>query len=322
MLAAGAAPLAVVVVPPEAPVAEWSQAFGLVDLDVGIEPPAGPAVWVERSTDGWRVRVRDSMGAVRSMPVDRPATQGDRERVAFLASSLLQPVVAVPLPPLPKRPARRPAKVEAAVETEPVVQVPPAPLAPALAWRRVRSPWLPSGRQWAPPLSNAPRAFGAVGVEATFRGGTRPLVGPALWGGLPLAEHLDVIGGIHLGLPAALTPPEAQRNVQGVRLWAAGHVTWQRWSAGPGVGMSWRRFSEEGRTVLATWIPDLHLAGMVRLPMRNLSLRVRAQLGWDLVPVDLVVGEGAPERRPPLHGALGVTVGTRRRPAVSATVRR
>lgn len=318
---AAAAPL--VALPPGESEERWRRALALVDLSVGA--PAESSVWIEAAAGRWTVRVRDAAGDERSMTVDRPATQREREQVAFLASSLLEPVVDVPLPPAPTpvEPRRRRARPrpESAPLPEPVTPEPVRPLPPPTAWRPPAEPWVPGGRSWGAIVRQRPVAWGAAGLEITGRAGGRPMVGASVSGGLPVVGPWHAVGGVFAGAPSLLQPVDEARTVQMVRGWASVMGAAGRISAGPAVGVSWRRFAEPEGPVLAAWLPDLGLDGMLTVPVGPAAVRVRAHIGWDLVPVDLIVGDASPQRQAPLGWGLGVTFGTRRTALASDTLR-
>lgn len=137
-VAAHAAPL---VLPAEAPAGEWAHALALAGLE--------PATTVTETcasilvSDGvWRLEVRHG-GATRSVPIDPPRTEAERERVAVLAASLLRSISGAGLPSLPSlpppppprpaqrpRPAPAPSAVAAAPPPAPPAEPTPAP-APA-----------------------------------------------------------------------------------------------------------------------------------------------------------------------------------------------
>lgn len=130
--------------------ADWQKPLALAGLAVGSP---GSGAWVELvASDGkWIVRVRDATGAMHEAPVAPPDTAQEREDVALLAASLLEPMGFVPMvtgpapdPPEPGPPHRVPTPLP----TEP---------APPSSGVAVRTP-TPLPTEPAPPVTEVPPA--------------------------------------------------------------------------------------------------------------------------------------------------------------------
>lgn len=322
LAAALGAPLAPVSLPSGEPRSDWARALSLVELEVG-EAHDGAAVWL-RPGVRWTIRVRDDAGQIRELDVATPRTQEDRERVAFLAASLLQPMVEVPLPALAPEPAlrrRRPARPTR--DGLVVAPVPLAPLPPPTVWRPgVARPWVPAGRTWGSEPRSPGAWWGALGLAVSVRAGVRPAGGLAAWIGWRGPEPWEAVGGVTVGLPARLAPVAEARTMQSVRGWLAGRITRGAWSVDAGPGVSWRRFTEGGTPVAQPWIVDGHVGLGRWIDVGPLTVRIRAELTVDVVPVDLVVVDGSRRRLSPLGGGLGVTAGIRQTAARAGRMRR
>lgn len=248
LLAAAQAAAAVPVrLPAQERVADWQEALTIAGLAVGV-PGEGPWVEVTVGATSWTVRVRDLDGVVHVTPVAPPRTEQDREDLAMLAASLLQPVaipapvkVAVKVVPPPPRPAPR-------VTTPPVSVPEPVPVPVPV-------------EVVAPAPEPVPATFQArVGVAAELRPWSAPT-------GLVWAE-LQRVGESPLrpALGASLAAPADLPQITGdVRYWS-GEVWVGAWYAAPeplrfdfGVtfGVAARSFSKDGEPVGVAWIPVL-----------------------------------------------------------------
>ncbi len=235
--------------PAQERVADWQEALTIAGLAVGV-PGEGPWVDVTGGATSWTVRVRDLDGIVHVTPVAPPKTEQDREDLAMLAASLLQPIAVPPpvkvavTPPPPVRPRVTPPPA-------PVVVVPPPPPEP------VPVPVV------VPPPEPEP-------VHPTFQ----PRVGVALevrpWStptGLVWAE-LQRVGESPLrpALGVSIAAPADLPQIEGdVRYWS-GEVWVGAWYAAPEplrfdfgvtVGVAGRSFSKDGEPVGVALIPVL-----------------------------------------------------------------
>ncbi len=118
--ASGATP---VLLPPGEVIGVWQEPLAAADLrSVAQLPTHGASVRIVGGST-WTVEVHDARGAVRVVSARQPITQGDREDIAWLVSSLLQPTgtvtgwaprAAYPRAPQPTPPPPSPSRPPAA----------------------------------------------------------------------------------------------------------------------------------------------------------------------------------------------------------------
>ncbi|MDP2306548.1 MAG: hypothetical protein Q8P18_11045 [Pseudomonadota bacterium] len=249
LLAAHAAAAVPVRLPAQERVADWQEALTIAGLAVGV-PGEGPWVDVSAGPTAWTVRVRDLDGVVHVTPVAPPLSEQDREDVAMLAASLLQPV-AVPSP------VKAPVKVMAPVRTPPPVVPPPVPV--------------PEPEPVPPAPVPVPEPAPAP-VVAPARATFQPRVGLAVelrpWStptGIVWAELQRVADTpLRPSLGGSLAAPADLPQIAGdVRYWS-GEVWVGAWYAAPSpirfdfgatLGVAGRSFSKDGEPVGLAWIP-------------------------------------------------------------------
>ncbi len=184
----------------------WEEPLMLAGLDVG-EPGAGAGALLTPGTDQWTLMVRDRAGVLHEVRVAAPTSAAQREEIAFLAASLLEPVVqpvlapVVAPPPLPPRPRPKPVPKPKPVPPPPPVPVPVAPAPPV-----------------APEPEPTPRVRLAAGPVIRFS----PVHAPAL--GLSLATEIEVGSHLHAGPVARLGTSSTLRGQREPRVVSAGDL--------------------------------------------------------------------------------------------------
>ncbi len=242
----------------EAP-SDWAEALALAGLGVGT-PGEGPWVEIVAGPSQWVVRVRDRAGAVHESTVPPPRTAQEREDLALLAASLLQPM-AVQAPPKPPPPAPPPPKPKPVVVEAPAPP-PPEPPPPEPQPEPVPEPVAP------PPPAPALALSGRLGLAGEARPYTN-LTGLA-WAELQLVGH-----PFRPALGVAVTPPTGLPKVQAdVDFW--GGEAWLgawyaaeapvRFDFGLAVGVAARAFVQEGASKGVAWVPVV--ATRVEAPVR------------------------------------------------------
>ena len=176
---------------------DWREPLMLAELELG-EPGEGPWVMLASAESGpWWLVVRRADGSVERVSVQEPRTATDREDLAFLAASLLQPVapVRVAPPPAPEvvvsppvsPPPRRPAAPPPPPPPPPVSEPAPAP-APA-----------PPDAQVSVELIPATQFDGSVGLVPGLGAGVELLLGEKWvlggWVQRPRTADLMLVGG-------------------------------------------------------------------------------------------------------------------------------
>lgn len=214
--------LALAAVPVRLPAGEqvegWVRPLALAGLAVGSP---GSGAWVELLDEGsrWRIRAHARDGVVREATLPEPRDDAGREDVAWLALSLLEPVVStaprLPTPSLPPPPAApppspvRPTRVAASPEPVPdpipaAPAPPPAPLVPEpeepLPEPAVAAP-VPPPTPTLPAPATGPALYGALGTGVGWRPGHSPTSSTWLSGELGLSRDVRV------GLLAAFDAP-------------------------------------------------------------------------------------------------------------------
>ncbi len=251
LLAAAQAASAVPVrLPPQERAADWQEALAIAGLAVGV-PGEGPWVELVPGTGTWTVRVRDLAGVVHDARVQPPVTEQDREDLAMLAASLLQPVVApkpvkvVTPPPPPPKPKPKPVVVEPA----PVVSSPPEPVPPPPAPEPEPVP-----EPAPPPPSFQPR----VGAAAEVRPWSNP--NGVFWAEVQLVGQPPIRPAVGLSLTTLADLPQISDDV---RYWS-GELWAGAWYAAPAplrfdfgvtAGVAMRSFLKDGAPIGLAWIP-------------------------------------------------------------------
>jgi hypothetical protein len=311
--------LAVAAVPIALPAGEdagdWGDAFMMTGLEAG-QPGAGEGAWLVPVPDGWLLKVRDRSGAIRSATVGTPSGAADREEIAWLAISLLQPVAQPVLPVEDPRLASADPPAVVAVAPKPVAARPvrPAP--------KPEEPAPPAPAPDPEPVAPVPAPVVAPAPEPMV---IRLAVGPALQlhpdieaslGGqahmslrLPGGVWSGISGEVWTGAPLSGALPG---EVGGGAARVAGGMSWdgplaQKVGA-PRVGLSlglaprvWREAEESvtraliptaGLVVDATWTAwgDLGVTATAMLQADLRAIRVRAEDANErLSPVGLVL---------------------------------
>jgi len=128
LLASSAMAATPVRLPPGESGADWRPAFKMADLEAaGVD--AESAVLIEDRGSTWVLWARDDSGIVREVEVSTPTSSTDREDVAWLIVSLLNPspTIDLGLPPrMEERPKDLPPRIPV-VAPEPVTEPAPAP---------------------------------------------------------------------------------------------------------------------------------------------------------------------------------------------------
>lgn len=193
------------VLPPGEPVEPWRAPLDLAGLAVA---PEGP-IWVTRVDSRWHLYARGPDGAVRDAWLAVPSTASDREAAAFLARSLLVPLVIGPPPPPPVKVRRVPPKPQ---------KLPPSPVPTPVEATPVPPPeepvQLPDDEPRAAPVAAAPPTdppfgFGG-GAGAVFQPGTLPA--PAARLAFEAGRDLRLAMHVGFAFPAASTTLEARRT--------------------------------------------------------------------------------------------------------------
>jgi hypothetical protein len=240
--------------PAQERVADWQEALTIAGLSPGTP---GDGAWVDVTVGAtvWTLRVRDLAGVLHDATVAPPRTEQEREDVALLAASLLQPV-AVPVrvaaaPPPPVKPTPRPppppapawppaAEVPVVVAApEPVVVAPPpAPPAPEAA---------------------APPAFeGRVGLAGEVRPWSVPTA--LVWGEVQLVGSSPIrpaIGGsltAPAGIPLITDDVHYWSGEVWVGAWYAADAP-VRFDLGVTLGAAARTFLKDDLAMGVAWIP-------------------------------------------------------------------
>jgi len=294
---------------------EWAEPLALAGLGLGA-PGEGP--WVELVAGGaqWTLRVRDRAGTLHEAVVPAPRTPQQREDLAFLAASLLEPMAARPAPK-PPPPVEKPRPKVVVEPPPPPVVVPvvePPPPAPVV----VAAPP-------PPPPPPPPAPSGRFGLAAELRPYTSPTV--LAW------TELQVVGPSPLrpAFGAAFTLPAGLPAVgDDVRFWAAeGWVgAWYaadspvRFDFGFSAGVAARVFYQGEAVKGIAWVPVV--TTRVEAPVRVspwLLLEPGVHLVVDTVEVDVARRDGATDLDPVRFGdwsarvSLGFRPGAKKPPA-------
>lgn len=280
-LAAAQAASVPIRLPAQERVADWQEALSIAGLAVGV-PGEGPWVDVVAGSTTWTVRVRDLAGVIHNAPVKPPTTELEREDLAMLAVSLLQPValpkpvkVAVPPPPVRTAPRVVPPPVPEPLPPEPDPTPEPPPVV-------------------APPVEPEP-------VRATFQGRlgiageVRPWSAPTglLWGEVQWVgpSPLRPSFGASVTLPADL--PQITDDVAywssevWVGAWYAASVPF-RFDFGIAGGVAARSFLKNDEPVGLAWIPVLSTRAEVPIVVTGwLTIEPGVHLQLDAREIDL-----------------------------------
>lgn len=289
----------------------WAQAFAVAGLTPGV-PGAGPWVDIVVGPNGWIVRVRDRVGEERQAAVPAPTDAQDREDIALLIVSLLQPMSFTvpkpvePPPPTPRpRPVRTPEPVPEPAPPEPAPEPPPPEPVPEPVV--VAPPVAP------PPPPPAPYVFGQISAAAELRPWS---VGTAhLSGELSLVVDSPLRPAIGLGatLPSRMVTIQSDVTWWGAEVW--GGVRYSatsplRFDFGLAAGAVWRSYTQEGSFVATRWVPMA--ISSLEVPVRvapGVSVVPGAQLQTDLGEIDIQSVREGPVRFG--DWALRVSVGLR-----------
>jgi hypothetical protein len=284
----------------------WEQPLALADLAPG-EPGNGPwVILAEAETGDWWMVVRRADGSVERVGVDRPDSGTDRETLAFLAASLLEPVVTVavvsePSPEPPPPPVRRVAQKPPPTEVAP--PQPPSELPPP-------DPPPPEPKAWLA-LDAVPGAQvgGGVGAVPVLGADLEVQIGglwvASLWGVRPMTTELVVAEGIQ----------QVSRTDYGASVGLASRSDVRLTM---GLGRSHRRIETDAAPSSVGALP------MVRADLRwvwpgdsALAVVPSAWLTADLSPT-LIVVAGNVEQTPSVMGG-GLAVAVRRTWSLSET---
>lgn len=270
---------------------DWIEALSIAGLSVGT-PGEGPWVEIVAGTPQWTVRVRDRAGALHQASVPAPRTPQEREDVAMLAASLLQPV-AVPAPVKPP-PAPAP-KPKPAVTAPPPAPEPPPPPPP----EPVPEPPPPPAPE-PPPPPPSPTLAPRMGLA----GEARPYASPT---GLAWIELALAPGGpVHPAIGASVTMPTAMPALDtDVRFW--GGEAWvgawyaaevpARFDVGLAGGVAVREFLQDGVSRGTTWTPIV--ATRVDVPIAVtpwLDVAPGVHVVTDLIEMDVASRRDGPVR--------------------------
>jgi hypothetical protein len=193
------------VLPPGEPAEPWRAPLALADLTVA---PEGP-IWVTRADQRWHLYARGPDGAVRDAWLPAPVTASDREAAAFLARSLLVPlVIRAPSPPVKaRRSPPRPPKTPPPAPSEPTIPAPPAPPAPEPI--QLPDPELRPAPEAETRPTDPPFGFGG-GAGAVFQ--TQTLPAPAARLAFEAGRDLRLAMHVGFAFPAASTAVDARRT--------------------------------------------------------------------------------------------------------------
>lgn len=273
----------------------WADPLALAGLSVGA-PGAGPYVEIVAAGSGWIVRVRDRAGEMHEAPVAPALTPQQREDVAFLAASLLEPMgVPVEARPAPPPPPAAPRPRTPPVEPKPEEAAPePPPVEPAAPEPPPVEPAPPEPAP-APPPPPAPRLQGRLGGAVELRPfGT---VTGVAWAELQLVGGplRPTLGGAWAG-PSRLATIEADARHQAADAWlglvyAADAPA--RFDVGITAGLSVRPFTQRGESRGTAYVPVV--TTRVEVPVRAtpwLQVEPGVQLAIDTVEVDVRTPDG------------------------------
>lgn len=280
----------------------WAEAIALAGLSVGT-PGEGPWVEILASGGQWIVRVEDRDGVMREAPVPAPRTAQDREDVALLAASMLQPMrVSAPAKPAPTpTPAPTPARAKPVVEqTAPSPAPAPVPAATGPVWppsepvAPTAAPAASEPVMEAPPPAapTGPTLVARFGVAGEARLATRPTVlGWAELQGVGEGPFRPALG---FGLTAPATLPELSTEVAfwGGEAWAGAWYAATapvRFDLGLAAGLAARSFVQDGEARGVAWVPTI--ATRLEAPVRvapSVLLEPGVHVVTDLSEVDIV----------------------------------
>lgn len=264
-----------VLLPPQVDPEPWATPLSLAGLVVG-PPGEPPFAVVTLFGDGWMLLVADRAGTVHRVELPVASTVEDREEIAFLVASLVEPPPAPPPAPAPARqPAPAPAPAVArAPRPAPVVEEPP-----------------PQASAPAPPPPPAVRASPpsllSLAGTAVAGGGAAPGVQLRAAADVGLTETWALQLGAGGAPPRAVDATSTMRSIEAwVGATARAPTPWVPWvdrgtlTVGGGVGWqrgSWARGAEARATLD---LPVLHAwMGHPVVQLGPAQLRVTGRLG-------------------------------------------
>jgi hypothetical protein len=281
--------------PPGESPAAWAQAFALAELTPGVP---GTGAWVDfvAGSSGWTVRVRDRSGQIREASVPAPKSSREREEIALIVVTLLQPITftvpkAVPTPPpvAPRpKPVLTPVPVPEPAPPEPAPPEPvPAPPPPEPA------PVLPP----PPPPPAPPYVLGQVSIGAELRPwsvGTAYVTGDV---SLVVDAPLRPVVGLSATLPSRIVTVQSEVTWWGAEVWGGARYSATapfRFDFGLAAGAVGRTFTQEGKVRGTKWVPMFLSTFEVPVTVaRGVALVPAAHLQTDLSEIDVLsVSEG------------------------------
>jgi len=330
------------VLPAGEQVEDWELALALVSLRP-VRSGGGDDLWIELAPGqpGWALQVHGASGLLRTVDVEPPRTASDREGIALLAFSLLQPGAVStppevaphqtdpPAPPQTDPPA--PPETDTPSDTATAEGAPPEPEttdpAPTAVSPTFDEPLPESSapaeepvplepapmevREAAPDrLDRAPHPWGLARVAVDLR--------PGLDAGLRLGAGAGVgLRGWRVGLVGEGRLPgnlagETDRDVW--ELGGAAAVAWTPLRPTSPVlelraGVAARSFREGGEPVAVVATPAVSLRGGVSLTLGGLArLEPSAAVSLDLRRTWLVFGDAEPLALVPVSFHLGATL--------------
>ena len=273
----------------------WGQVLAAAGLEVG---PTGAGPWVrfENHDARWLIVALDRSGERHQVEVSRPTSATEREDVAWLAASLLEPVQShwptadsgeplateadAPEPPVVEAPARekRPTALEVHYQ-DPVANAPPkeapvpdseaaaptSPEQPATPAPPAREP-IPLDLDETPPSHTVLPLWVVQETRLQWRsdGAVAPCGALGVQVGARLQAGLRAWGCTHHRLDEAALDRDLVELGGELDLGVAlSRGPWLR--AGPGLAAL--RFTQGGAQIGATWVPSLHLAVGWELPI-------------------------------------------------------
>jgi hypothetical protein len=324
--------------PPGENPAEWRDAAALAGLALGCDTSA--CVEVIRGAAGWTLVVS---GGARSATVSAPRDGTARVEVAWLAASLLTPLlppppVAVATPPPPRPPPvprpRAPPRPIPSVVAPPSVPVPEAPSPVAALPVATTEPAAESVPLGPPPppavtptiaappdpvVVPAPHGRGpagilraSVGVASAIGLGVAP-TGELAVGAGATSWEVDAAAAVRLAAPLRAVEPVSSERRLDLSLGALGRpAPWV--AAGGAVGFARRSWLDAGAHAGAVWTPMLAAELRLLAPTPPLDLYVALRVGADIRPIAVSVGGEPAGHLSPWWGStsLGVVLPGRR----------
>ncbi len=175
---------------------DWREPLMLAELEPG-EPGEGAWVMLASAESGpWWLVVHRADGSVERVSVQEPCTATDREEIAFLAASLLQPLAPVRVAPPPVPEVVVPPRVSP--PRRPVAPPPPPPPPPEPMPAPAPAP-APPAAQVSVELIPATQFDGAVGLIPALGAGVELLMAEEWvvggWVQRPRTADLMLVGG-------------------------------------------------------------------------------------------------------------------------------